>query len=412
MYPPGRGPTNRIPSQHEIPGNTVAGPTSPTGTEPPVRGLALLDSIFASAATSSPNIAHAIAQPSHVPRDGEMNAAFRFPQASAPPYSPARKPSYGLSPALQQAHIHSPKPVHTSLPDILSFTPESQTPSRASSVARSGGSGTDSSRSRRSTRRYEGDNEESDLSAAEHLSESSTVLDEDVADGAVTGLVPPVIGTEATPRPVLHNIASSTPPVSGGLMSVSSSASIATVRGAPPPLSRQDTLRPSAAQSVFAAREQQFEDSSELWPASGLVDDRSSEHESEVLELDFSDTRALSDPAAFATETTKSKNRRKKNRKGKDGVVAAESPAATGGSTTTNGAATNGRGRAKQAREAVAESPNQTNGTHGGAIHPDAARESILMTLFQHQPKPSALTPQIPRNDFVREVLTLVHVCS
>lgn len=418
--------------------STASTVTAPT--DAPVHGLALLNSIFASA-SEGPAPAPQATFLQQTPT-GEMNAAFRFP-----------RPATGAQPTQRSPEILSPKPTTSALPQILNMdrgalsTMLGQPPSRGSSAAGSSSSGPG---------RYEGDNEDSEGVGASDAdySESGTLLDFDGDDGDGGGgdapggarygrPVPALTGGRgllAVHEPVMGDVTPRARPLRA-LTADSSASSITTVR-APAP----------------------FEDSSHLWPAgaAGALDMDG------VVELDFADTSALSDPAAFSARAKGKQRGRgaasgapnaaaaegKGKKKGKKepvpangqasgsapvvvpvevktavvpaGVKAAVAQPVVNGSETANGRQASHRARRSLLVEADDDepAPSVVNG-HGaggpppvaaprppGAVDQAVVRPALLDALFASQAGLSAKGVNVSQEAFVREVVRMMHVRS
>ncbi|KZT22779.1 hypothetical protein NEOLEDRAFT_1243715 [Neolentinus lepideus HHB14362 ss-1] len=329
----------------------------------PVTGKALLDSIFASVGGTN---APANYMPVNSSSQPSLDALFA---------SVAPNPQYlqhQSQPTPPPPEILSPKPTSSTLPQILNQDVISSLlglSSRASSARPSHGSRSSSAmsgsssagRSRRSGR-YEGDNESSGGSAdglsdvviedveaeAElELSESSTVLDGedgDVVNGVLAengeylrpnGSGAPHLSLytygssdeesstgitgDATPRPPLRGIPTS--PKSGSQSRpqlhvngntstrpsiMSATSSMSTVRPTP---HVQQSRRPSVAPA--------FDNTNGVWDERSF--DVTNGIGGDVVELDFADTSALSDPEAFSRRLAfKSKNAEKGKGKEKE----------------------------------------------------------------------------------------------
>jgi hypothetical protein len=147
-----------------------------------------------------------------------------------------------------------------------------------------------------------------------------------------------------------------------------------------------------------------FQPVSDLWPyPQPSADDRHGvvEEDGEIVELDFEDTSVLSDPAAFQKALQRGSNG------GGQALVNAVTP--------TNGRP-RGKARRKMEREAIERSwdvprlpsqPDPPETREGGVLNPQTARATILATL-----PPSISSARLERNEFVRQVLTLIHVSS
>lgn len=407
---------------------------APTGT----RGLALLDSIFASASNIPP-------PPSH----------------------------YHLPPHPEEIMIVSPKPQSSQLPQILNqdvistlLGLASDNSSRASSVAPS----TTSSR-RSGLNRYEGDNEFSDRDSTSEAgySTTSTVADSDpaiLAVGPSSSNVPTVLFNrissdsdtdeydagsprrvqgDVTPRVPARGIDPHSPPP---MLKSNSQQFLVPTNG----ISRKDKgpARPdlpkpssststSGSTSTVKAANQRgnrlvpFEADSELWPyPRAPLDERTTEQDNDVVELDFSDTRALSDPAVFSNRLQKQKKRKdvkKKKTKEERAVEKQQERDAIEQSwddpnngharavdmLTSPGAPTfhpeppapvvNGNGKAYAST--TSPGPSSPNGSLSSIVNGQSVQESLLSTLLGHHKAPK---PDISRKHFMQEVLTLLYV--
>jgi hypothetical protein len=408
------------------------------------RGLALLDSIFASATPSPPIINH-----SRGARQFYVQANGMPPSSSAP----SVLAQSALPIATESPPILLPQPTSTSLPQILNqdvissllgLAPTPSPGSRSSSAAPS------SSSSRNN--RYEGDNEGGSDGG---FSESSTVLDADAetnmelqSAGASAGipLLSVSVGEEQewdtngqilgdqTPRPPLrpelHGSMSSTPPLSA--------SSLSRKREQDRPLSSysQSPILPLAAvpsvaiesRSAVSPRSQiPFQANSAIWPyPRAPLDDRSSEVDEDIVELDFADTSALSDPDIFRSRRAQQQEKGKAKKSGRKGKkertedserekmktekgwdVSSQSqsnssvPPSPARSTHSTGYA-NGNPRSPSS-----SSHNAVNGMKGG-IREDMVRQTIVASVSSQETVKS--NPALGRNEFVREVLRLIHV--
>ena len=154
-----------------------------------------------------------------------------------------------------------------------------------------------------------------------------------------------------------------------------------------------------------------------------------------MVELDFNDTRALSDPAIFSSRL-KEKKQKKEKRKGrkerereketekaeieKGWDLPAQAQAQPAYEPFATGpVASAARGQSPAAAITV-KSPTQAkkvtangNGANGhveGALDNAVAKEAILSALMGKTGLPAR--PQFARSEFVRELLTLIHVSS
>ncbi|THH17501.1 hypothetical protein EUX98_g9121 [Antrodiella citrinella] len=408
---------------------SVSAPASASSDLP--RGLALLDSIFASV---------------------------------VPP------PSHPLPPQPEEIQIVSPKPTSSALPQILNqdviyslLGLASDSSSRASSVAPSTPS------SRKSHQRYEGDNEFSDsVHSDAGYSTSSTVADFD--DPAVLSAGPssshniPILSFshsgssdenqhdartsssrrvpgDMTPRVMSrpmdlsptpnHRSQSLLAPSNGSvkgntnspLRSSPSSASVSTITNTSAPAdsaeARSRTLIP-------------FQADSDLWPYPRAPVDERDPEDSDIVELDFSDTRALSDPAVFTKkqqkqkQTGKRKSRRERaadRERERDAIEKSWDDPNNGNAQSVDMSSQPGAPSVPAPAEQFSSPlppPPQVNGKHvhqngttndgttatNGSLSPDAARHVLLSALGVH-PKPPAAN--LSRKQFVQEVLSLIY---
>jgi hypothetical protein len=142
-----------------------------------------------------------------------------------------------------------------------------------------------------------------------------------------------------------------------------------------------------------------------------------------VIELDFADTSALSDPDAFARQEQRAKTRKsqKKGRKERekdrerereeiekswDVPQPAKASPPPQEIVSTPPVTVNGKGKHGR-KERAGSLVSQSSGDGPSAIDSRAAYTSLLSALAQ---KKNASLKDLSRNDFVREVLTLIHV--
>ncbi|KAG1850308.1 hypothetical protein C8R48DRAFT_662864 [Suillus tomentosus] len=422
---------------------TASVPPPTSNSVPPTRGLALLDTIFASAPPPPPS------QPNRGPsRSGAASASLPLPlptstHAQTTYTTQAQTTTLGYTAghtvSSQSPIILSPKPTSTALPQVLNQDVISTLLGLPASRA------------------YEGDNEASDDGSISEggYSVSSTILDADAennmelqAAGSSSGL--PLLavpmgqseykGTrngsgktlgDVTPRPPLRGFNSDFTVV-GDLLAAAqtmkhsrASPHLHIPSVAPPQPGDPDTTPTltsvNGTHSVPKPRPLiPFEADSDLWPypRAPFV-----EADSDVIELDFADTSALSDPDAFAKEQ-RSKNRRsqKKGRKEREKdrerereeiekswdvpppvkVVPLPQPQ---GVVSTPAVLVNGK--AKHVRKERAGSvASQSSVDDANAIDTHAVHASLLSALAQ---KKNGSSNNFSRNDFVREVLTLIH---
>ncbi|KAI0367190.1 hypothetical protein BV20DRAFT_970836 [Pilatotrama ljubarskyi] len=389
--------------------------------EPVSRGQALLNSIFASVtpSASATNL---------------MNAGSHHSQS-------------------EEITIVSPKPTSTALPQILNqdvistllgLSPDS----RASSAAPSSVS------SRRSNqRRYEGDNEYSE--GGERISDGvpsrSHTVDAET-NGQMTGIPTFSVHHTTSSESEAEDSGSSrrvpgdvTPrPPAGGMRLPPASPSHATTPSAslsaPNLNGRSNGASDSGAPSTPRERTLvPFEANSELWPyPRAPLDDRSFDND-DIVELDFNDTRALSDPAIFSSrlkEKQKKKGKRSKKEREEDrereraeiekgwdmpargqGQPSQPSSAATSAPVAAPAQAANDAQNAVQSKKATANgvangtpaAPHANGHSPNGVLNTSAAKDALLSAMST---KGVASGQTIARNDFVRELLTLIHTDS
>jgi hypothetical protein len=431
-----------------------------TESPTPNRGLALLNTIFASA--SSPALSNAITP------EPLLSTSSGFPLP----------PSTHLSNAQP---ILSSKPTPQILtPDVISsllgMTP-SASPAPASPSSSTALSSSSSRRSGQYQYRYEGDNEdeasdESDRGFSASESATSTVLDFDAdnnlelqAAGASAGIPLLSIPGQAnglgdrTPRPpcgmaleetdLKNNIRTSTPPRPEFSPARARMRTQDQYQPSPIPTSQSRLQMPSAfigPSSSLSPHEDltpmlvksassstikadfnpkpptrsliPFTADSELWPYPRTpVDDRSHSADNEaVMELDFADTSALSNPSVFQEREQAGKNAKgtaKKDSKKKSKKERAEEserdrdkiekswdipvPAPPSPPPLM----TNGKGKTpvKASTLPLANEPD-------AYVDQDIVKASIISTLSSHNANMAGMS----RNAFVMDLLTLIHV--
>ncbi|TFY82139.1 hypothetical protein EWM64_g1874 [Hericium alpestre] len=446
----------------------AATPPAPAPPSKPTTGLSLLDSIFASAtpppAFTSSNVLRPAQAASAFPPPPSAPPSTRLSYAEAQPY-PESSPEQVHQTAAYE--IHSPKPTSSTLPQILNQDviysllglPAQQSPSsRASSAAPS----STSSRRSHSHYRYEGDVESSDTEAgsivsAGEYSVTSTVYNSDIAEGLPRLELPngnPHNGNyqgssalgDATPRPPLRGFApgDATPSAHRAASPhfnyrheeySATSASGATVIVAPNATSTPPPHTPSAPNGGMPAGRNlvPFHTDSTLWPyPRAPLDDRDGS-DADVVELDFADTSALSDMAAFDKRKQDAKGKgRKKGRKerAKDNerekeiiekswdvpvaaaptsghsVTASSSTSSSvmnGSSASSAGTVTaNGSSQPKKA-------PRQTTSAAGKVVQTtssDPTHNALLSAMSVHM---HGKPPFTERRELLREILLLIH---
>ncbi|KDQ60328.1 hypothetical protein JAAARDRAFT_191720 [Jaapia argillacea MUCL 33604] len=397
------GPTAPGLSKAPVPQAPVV-PEAPPAA--PHRGLALLNTIFASATPSPP-----------VSTTSRHNPSLTLNLNGTGLYQPQTQPSPPTNRQQHNPEILSPKPTSSTLPPLLNQSvmssllgiPPSPTSTRVSGGASRSSSASGSASAPSTHYRYEGDNEGSEGHADSEVefSESSTVLDpdptlgpttshhgpaatrdlgdlavyvqemaaqvhqmqRDMDTGAYSLSLPPHpqylshpqhqllphnglssegevgVNGDVTPRPPFKGMPTATPPsvardrgqvtrsppgsvLQGGLrgerrellapasrtITMTSTSSTSTVR----PSFGQQSQSPSQVQSQTEQVQRSlvpFESASDLWPyPRAPLDDRSYDQVDDVVELDFEDTSALSDPEVFSKRLAS-----KKIQGGKDG---------------------------------------------------------------------------------------------
>ncbi|KAI0088441.1 hypothetical protein BDY19DRAFT_891623 [Irpex rosettiformis] len=394
------------------------------------RGLALLDSIFASASQGNvPYSAHSM------------------------PQIPPRLP-----PQPEEIQIVSPKPQSSTLPQILNQNVISALLglSPGSGDSRSSSAALSSNSSQRSgAKRYEGDNElsESEIASDGGLSASSTVL-ETIVDPAIlargsphgipsfsypeqsmdsTYHAPVSVQGDVTPRAGLRGIGPGSPLLTSQSgqpflvppgVNANDSSQVAT--------NGQGSVSPGRPGSRGGRSLVPFSTDHELWPYPRPPLNDNDASDGDIVELDFSDTRALSNPSIFKEKQTKQGKgeRRRKGKKEKaadrereraaieDGwddptkgqvtlrasttassVASAQGGPSSSTATVTGAVVPNGKGKG------VVNGNVPTNGVNGTTTA-DAARSALLVTLAT---QPKGPPRDLSRKQFVQEVLSLIY---
>ncbi|PSR71394.1 hypothetical protein PHLCEN_2v12661 [Hermanssonia centrifuga] len=423
--------------QELAPKNSSANPspalTHTSAAQPaaaPASGLALLNSIFAS-----------VSQPADLGMNGAFHNAI----------TPKRLPSQP-----ETIQIVSPKPQSSALPqilnqDVISTLLGLAPGSRASSAAPSSNSS-----HRSAVNRYEGDNEFSETASDGGLSTSSTVLDEfdpldpsplptfsqritlSETDGLNHGSSS--VQGDVTPRAFNKGIDPSSPMLtaqrfghfltagssvstisSTSSTTTSSGNSASTIRSSDPTVNNVDqSANPPSHRNLVP-----FSPDSELWPyPRAPLNEESSD--ADVVELDFSDTRALSDPRIFQEKQTKQgkgEPRRKKTKKEKAADREKEREAiengwddptkgevTVGGVMSTSTSSSNSIATVDRKGKQPVNGADATAQPSGSNINDtaDSARIAILSALNAHPKPPSR---DLSRKQFVQEVLSLIYVC-
>lgn len=262
--------------------------------------------------------------------------------------------------------------------------------------------------------RYEGDNESTSedggFSEGEHP-KSRKVLDEELEQATSSDRVPsltfdnltalddnmsspPAVQGDVTPRPALKFMQ---PPTD-----LSPSRKREQQRELLYPIHRRDDVIDSTPPSESSSSGRQllksFEPEEELWPyPRAPLDDRALDMDGEVVELDFNEISALSDPHIFEAKVYAKGKKRKDKKKDKEDIEDTAVVAIPQRPTPA-------KGKGKM----VVEQPvvHAKNGVAMG-LDRDAVTESLLAAA-----SPSLQHGARNRNEFVREVLTLIHVSS
>ena len=298
--------------------------------------------------------------------------------------------------------------------------------------------------------RYEGDNEASDDAASEPGSLSASIPQLSVpitrvGDNEGGKTAGRILG-DVTPRPALRGFGSDinqvsdlltaarieqqnthidTPP--SGIHSQTSTSSTKTTAAVPPDSQSTPTIytqpRLNSSSTLSASKNPPkprplvpFETDSELWPypRPPLV-----ETDSDVIELDFADTSALSDPDAFEKHTAKGKkSRRSKKDQQKEREEIEKSwdvPAPLRVASPVPGppmGMTNGKAKHPAQPECANNAvPKQAH----ASAHADAQKiningaQSALLASLTSQDNAGRLR-DLSRKDFVTEVLSLIYV--
>ena len=427
---------------------TATAPQQPLTTS----GNSILDLFINGGPTSQPSQAMAQAIPSSISGPGQTSAArslldmmFASAAQSTPVATTVANP---LPPQPEEIVIVSPKPTSSALPhvltqEVLSSIMGLAPDSRASSAAPS------SVGSRRSAQRYEGDNEfsEGDFTSEGEYSRSATTTRGSTRN-IPTLAVPQGPSSESEPEVAVKVNGSRRIP--GDVTPRPPAGGIRLPPTSPPQFQQQQqqqrTETPSKVNGNGAASSSApdsaprirplvpFEANSDLWPyPRAPLDDRSLEMQDDVVELDFSDTRALSDPSIYSTRLREKKDRKEKGRKSRKErdrekerekaeiekgwdlpTQSVGQPAYQSSATGPVAEAATSASQPQQQQQAqVTRSPKQAkkaavNGrvqiAQNGALDDAAAKDAIVHAMSGKN------HVQLERNEFVRELLTLIHV--
>ncbi|KAG8216529.1 hypothetical protein J3R82DRAFT_6646 [Butyriboletus roseoflavus] len=403
-------------------------PPSSSAASAPTRGLALLDTIFASATPPPPRAASRGSISTIPPQHTASRSTSRNNRILSHSNAPQPFPPTAFS---QDPHILSPKPTSTALPQVLNqeviSTLLGLPPSRASSV------------------RYEGDNEASDDGASEPGSLTASIPQLSLPMTRISDSEGGKAGTrilgDVTPRPALRGFGSNISQVNDLLTaarieqqntdidttssgahfepcsgSIKSTTAIPANSESTPMIYAQPRVKPTSTSSTsknppIPRPLVPFETDSELWPypRPPLI-----ETDSDVIELDFADMSALSDPDAFEKHTAKGKkSRRSKKDQQKEREEIEKSwdvPAPMRVVSPVPGPPKGmPNGRAKRAAQ-----PECANNVVPKVVH-DAPKINIngaqlaLLSSLAEQDNTDRLR-NLSRKDFVTEVLSLIYV--
>ena len=409
--------------------------TQPTPSSNTHRSLALLDSIFASATP-------------HYPNGHNGNNTL---QTSAP--------------TLQ---IISPQPTSSAVPQVLN----QGVISTLLGLAPSPGGSVSSSSTNITTYRYEGDNESNSEGGSEEIEYPTSNVNSILAEAtrnAITSTskgkqssVPsfsfpassddlqttPRIQGDVTPRPTLKGMPVSSPsqqPKEGGLKAGSinrsqNGHSPADVPQVPSTNSDKTKPAPGAPRKLVP-----FEPDSELWPYPRRpLDDRASDDD-DVVELDFTETSALSNlntflskPKANESQTSGAgasgkKRKKERNKEEREQIekswddpvklgyavgpnIPNEPPAEPVQPQSTTVSSVKGKNKPAQANgkangEPAASSSKDQEKNEGG-LDRVVLTESLISSIEKSSLPKHKNLKQMDRNTFVREVLTLFHVSN
>ena len=401
-------------------------PPSSSAVSPPTRGLALLDTIFASATPPPPRAASRGGSSTNPcsQSTSHNNRIRSIPPQPLPPTAFSQDP-----------HILSPKPTSTALPQVLNqeviSTLLGLPPSRAS---------------------YEGDNEASDDGASEPGSFTASIPQLSVPTthiGDIEGgkTWPRILG-DVTPRPTLRGFGSNISQVSDLLTAArivqqtthidttssdvhfqTSSSSTKTTSAVPadsettPTIYTQPRANPSSTSSASKNPPKSrplvpFATDSELWPypRHPLVE---TDSDSDVIELDFADMSALSDPDAFekyAAKGKKSRRSKKDQQKEREEIEKSwDFPAPLRVPSPVPGPPTampNGKAKRpahpESANNAVPKQVHASAHADTPEINVNGTQSALLSSLASEDT--AGRLRNLSRKDFVTEVLSLIYV--
>ena len=409
--------------------------TQPVPSTNTNRSLALLDSIFASATPHPPN---------------------------------GHNGTGPLQSSASTLQIVSPQPTSPVVPQVLN----QNVISTLLGLSPSPGGSASSSSTSITAYRYEGDNESNSEGGSEEIeypaSNVNSILDEATRDAITSSSkgkqssVPsfsfpaslddlqatPRIQGDVTPRPTLKGM-----PASPLQQPKEKDPKVGTTRkpqnGHTPadvpqvPSTKTDKTKPA---SGAPRKLVPFEPDSELWPYPRRpLDDRASDDDDEVVELDFTETSALSDLNTFLPKSKANANatggagalgkkkKKEKNKEERDQIekswddpvkmgyaigpnIPNESPAKPVQLQPTAVPSVNGKTKPVQANGQANGQPtasaSQDKEKNEGGLDRDAVTESLASTVAKSSLSKHKDLKQMDRNTFVREVLTLFYVSS
>ena len=249
----------------------------------------------------------------------------------------------------------------------------------------------------------------------------------------------PRIQGDVTPRPTLKGMTSSSPLQQPKEKELKTGATRKPQNGHTPandPQVPSDQTKPTPGAPRKLVP---FEPDSELWPYPRRpLDDRASSEDGDVVELDFTETSALSDlntflpkPKASANATTGKKKKKEKNQEEREQIekswddpvkmgyavgpnIPNEPPAKPVQLQSTSVPGVKGKNKAAQtngkANGQLAEPSSKDKEKSEDGLDRDVLTQSFVSTVAKSSlPKQKDLK-QMDRNTFVREVLTLFHV--
>lgn len=417
------------------PATNTSPPVSNLQTQPAAnlnttnRSLALLDSIFASATPNYPN--------------GHNGTG----------------PSHTSTPTLQ---IISPQPTSSATPQVLN----QNVISTLLGLAPSPGGSVSSSSASIAAYRYEGDNESNSEGGSEEIEYPTSNVNSILAEATRNAITSskgkqssfpsfsfptgsddvqttPRIQGDATPRPALKGMPAASPSQQPGEKDLKVGVSKKPQNGHteasqfPPTKIDEAKPAPGAPRKLVP-----FEPDSELWPYPRKpLDDRASDDD--VVELDFSETSALSDLNAFLPRpkananasngagTNGKKKKKEKNKEEREQIEKSwDDPVKMGYAVGPNlpneppakpvqpqpAAVSSVKGKNKPAQangkangQPAASSSKDKEKTEGG-LDRSVVTESLISTVAESPLSKQKNLKQMDRNVFVREVLTLIHV--